>query len=261
MYARCSPGLSDLFDKFSTKETVSETPSLQRTSTPLKSILKKSTNKSAMKIICSPSSAGIRRAKNTTLVRRSSSVRRELRFDFNDENEMPVSDVPDAVAGDEKMPNNVKNTSSTDDKKRNKDPKSRKRSLVRKLFLGQCASTPQKKTQNKMVTSTPINFMDDSCDSISLMSPNDKMNSRDWKAIRQRTKPLYSYLERYQCAHCRRTWESNADLLTHLNEKHKKVRRWFLADYRCGACSAKFFSNRFLVRHCHMHHTPLKRCR
>lgn len=262
LYARCSPGLSALFDKFSTKETIEDSPAMQRTSTPLKSILKKSAQKSATRIICSPSSAGIRRTKNTTLVRRSSSARRELRFDINDnENEMPISKLPGG-AGELKTLSSSLNEPNSPNK--NRKHAFKQRNLIRRLFLGQCASQKKKnKSKNKMVTSTPLSFLDDSSDSISLMSDiqDDKNNAKDWKIIRQKTKPLFSYLERYQCAHCKRTWESNAELLAHLNDKHKNIRKWFLADYRCGACSAKFFSNRFLVRHCHTHHTPLKRHR
>lgn len=63
--------------------------------TPLKGILKTSkTRSSASRIICSPSSVGIRRTINTTLVRRSSNARRELRFDFPDEDKPKNNSIP-----------------------------------------------------------------------------------------------------------------------------------------------------------------------
>lgn len=242
LYARCSPGLSSLFDQISTNDDIDGVTS------PLKSILKKSNTKSAAhRIICSPSSAGIRRAKNTTLVRRSSSARRELRFDFDDENQ-PLADCA--------MPPVKISRDKLQTKKRR-----RHGCLMRGLMFGRCMSSRKKQSPRQIVTSTPNNFLDE-CD-----APEDSMfganvKETNWRGIgrsSQRRKPLFSLLERFQCAHCNCAWENNADLLTHLNDKHKHVRRWFQADYRCGTCAATFYSNRFLVRHCHAHHTPVKR--
>lgn len=241
VYAHCSPGLSELFDNISTNDDIDGAKS------PLKSILKKSNMKSAAhRIICSPSSAGIRRTKNTTLVRRSSSARRELRFDFSDEN-YPLADC---VA----MPKVKISREQLQTKKRRSHG-----CLMSGLLFGRCVSSRKKKITQNIVTSTPNNFLDE-CDAM-----EDRMNDKYWNAIirgqPRNNKPLFSRLERFQCAHCKCAWENNADLLTHLNEKHKHVRRWFQADYRCGTCAAKFYSNRFLVRHCHAHHTPVKRLR
>lgn len=242
LYAHCSPGLSDLFDKISTNDEIDGARS------PLKSILKKSNMKSAAhRIICSPSSAGIRRTKNTTLVRRSSSARRELRFDFADENQVDCGMPPVKISRDQVQ------------------TKQRRRHgcLMRGLLFGRCISSRKKKSPRRIVTSTPNNFLDE-CDVTADLVDCSDANDKNWRAICRsphRNKPLFSLLERFQCAHCKCAWENNADLLTHLNEKHKHVRRWFQADYRCGTCAATFYSNRFLVRHCHAHHTPVKRLR
>lgn len=242
LYAHCSPGLSDLFDKISTND-------IDGVRSPLKSILKKSNTKSAAhRIICSPSSAGIRRTKNTTtLVRRTSSARRELRFDVADENH-PLADCempPTKIARDQLQ-----------------TKKRRRHGCLMGLF-GRCGSSRKKKSPRRIITSTPNNFLDE-CDASANLMGGIAANEKNWRAIihgPQRNKPLFSLLERFQCAHCKCAWENNADLLTHLNEKHKNARRWFQADYRCGTCAATFYSNRFLVRHCHAHHTPIKRLR
>lgn len=244
-YAHCSPGLSEIFDKISTNDDIEGIRS------PLKSILKKSNTKSAAhRIICSPSSAGIRRTKNTTLVRRSSSARRELRFDFADENKA----LADCV-----MPSLKISREQLQTKKRR-----RHGCLMSGLLFGHCMSSRKKKSSQRIITSTPNNFLSDYDATINLMDDND-VSDKNWRAMirggSQRSKPLFSLLERFQCAHCKSAWENNADLLTHLNEKHRNVRRWFQADYRCGTCAATFYSNRFLVRHCHAHHTPVKRLR
>lgn len=232
LYANCSPGVTELFERFSCCD--SDDFGITPDSTPLKGILKKSVTKSAAsRIICSPSSAGIRRAKNATLVRRSSSAKRELRFDFDNENN-PNDQLVKLGARITRSPR----------KKRNR----------MKKFLFGCLSH-ENKSPRKIITSTPISGLDETDKGT---HPNEKRNLVDQRA---HNKPLFSQLERFQCAHCNRTWESNAELLTHLNEKHKNVRRWFQADYRCASCSTKFYSNRFLVRHCHNHHTPMNRFR
>lgn len=242
LYAHCSPGLSDLFDKISTNDN-------DGVRSPLKSILKKSNAKSAAhRIICSPSSAGIRRTKNTSaLVRRTSSARRELRFDVADENQ-PLADCempPMKIARDQLQA-----------KKR------RRHGYLMGLF-GRCVSSRKRKSPRRIITSTPNNFLDE-CDATANLMGGIVANDKKWRTIihgSERNRPLFSLLERFQCAHCKSAWENNADLLTHLNEKHKNIRRWFQADYRCGTCAATFYSNRFLVRHCHAHHTPVKRLR
>lgn len=251
LYALCSPGLSEIFDKISTRDTNSNSD-VHTDKTPLKSILKKSITKSANRIICSPSSTSIRRTKNTTLVRRSSSVRRELRFDFVNENQSPENEEIISIKSQPRNNNSNGN--------RCKGTKSKRSGgCVKNFLLGRCITT-RNKSPRRFITSTPINFLDNS-DSMHLMVGNDAKQNKSWRGTiqRQRNKPLFALLERFQCAHCKRAWDNNADLLTHLDEKHKNIRKWFQADYRCGTCSATFYSNRFLVRHCHVHHTPVKR--
>lgn len=230
-YTKCSPGLSEIFDKISLGQT------------PLKGILKKSATKSA-KIICSPSSTSIRRTKNATLVRCESvsSARRMLRFDVTDGSSNENNKENGISFGERKRPKSINN-------------------IIRRVLFGRCAShIRQKKSPRKeIITSTPINCLDEPDNMCVLTSHSRTNRKRMPKLSGQRNRPLFSLLETFQCAHCKQSWESNADLLTHLNQKHKNIRRWFQADYCCGMCSAKFFSNRLLVRHCHMHHTPVQR--
>lgn len=249
LYAECSPGISDIFDKISTDDHDSIDLTIDRT--PLKGILKKSAMKSA-RIICSPSSSCIRRTKNTTLVRSSSSARRMLQFD--------ISGSPSPKKNESLIKTKPKNNNNENENFEN-NHKSVGRT-IRKILFGRCASNLRRKKspRKKIITSTPINFLDEQ-DYSQECNAYIKISNRNWKSTlqKQKNRPLFSLLERFQCAHCKQSWENNADLLTHLNEKHKHVRRWFQADYRCGMCSAKFFSNRFLVRHCHLHHTPVQR--
>lgn len=146
MYAKCSPGLSDIFDKMSTNDN--DEFSIDRT--PLKSILKNSESKSA-RIISSPSSSCIRRMRNSSVIKRNTSARRILRFDV--ENAAPPIIAASAAA-------------ATHDEitiipcaKRTKRKKTVGR-MVRRIFFGSCVP---KGNRNRMVTSTPINLY---CDTV-----------------------------------------------------------------------------------------------
>ena len=254
LFAACSPGLSDIFDKITTNEE--ETLPTDQPKTPLKGILKKPSSTSKQKIICSPSSASVRRNRNACCVKRSVSVRRELRFDFPIES--ADSDEPDVVDAPHE-------TSLTKSKRSpNRKPKNRSPFNFKKFLFPSCKAQRKKPTDN-IITSTPINLLDDieNDDNSMLIGLN---NNKNWRATirRQKHKPLFSYLERFQCAHCSRTWDNNAELLAHLKHAHKEFRLWFQPNYRCGECRAKFFCNRFLVRHCAIRHTrstPLRHLR
>lgn len=222
-YVSCSPGLSDIFNTFSTNDDMIpiDIETFTAPSSPkLKSILKKTPNKS-QKIICSPSSAAIRRTKSE-VCRRSLSVRRELRFGPDTKKSPSISGI---------------------------SPKKQNRSFqLRKLFRCNSMSTTKEKVDS-FITSTPINFLDDTDN----YGPT--LNKKKLSSIRNNL-PLFYGIEKYQCGHCKKTWENNSDLLLHTNNHHKGVRHWLRPHYRCGICSAKFYSNKYLVRHCHLQHTP-----
>lgn len=221
-YVSCSPGLSDIFNTFNTNDDL---VSIHIDSAPpspkLKSILKKTPNKS--QIICSPSSAAIRRTKSQ-VSRRSLSVRRELRFGPDTKKSPTISLISPS--------------------------KKHSRSFqLKKLFRCHSMSTTKEKMDN-FITSTPINFLDDSDDF------GYTINKKKWQSRIQNNLPLFYGSEKFQCGHCKKTWENNSDLMLHASNHHKGVRHWLRPQYRCGICSEKFYSNKYLLRHCHLQHTP-----
>lgn len=246
-YAACSPGLSEIFDKMDTGggddfPNVTGDIAILSPSNPLKSILKKTPSK--MKIINSPSSAAIRRSKSEA-VKRSISVRRELRFD----------------PGTKKSPINKSLTPP------NPIIKSHQFFKLRNLFKLNKNSSDSNgggskiiiKGSNKLITSTPINCLDDDDDFYN----NSHFvigSKKNWRAsMRSEHRPLFFGCERFQCAHCKKTWDNNDDLLIHLRAHHKSIKHWLRPQYRCSVCGATFYSNNFLVRHCHLQHTtPVK---
>lgn len=153
LYAKCSPGLSEIFERISTHD-IDDDLTVDRT--PLKSILKKSASKSA-RIISSPSSSCIRRMKGTSIVKRSSSARRVLRFDVANNSPNQLETIPFGQVNAE-LCMNVERTP------RHKKKKTMAK-LVRRILFGQCASQTKSHRKNvnngHMVTSTPINFIDD----------------------------------------------------------------------------------------------------
>lgn len=144
MYAKCSPGLSDIFDKMSTNDN--DEFSIDRT--PLKSILKNSASKSA-RIISSPSSSCMRRIRNSSVVKRNTSARRILRFDVENTAPQNAGGTENAATHDE-----ITMIPCT---KRTKRRKTVGR-MVRRIFFGTCVP---KGDRNRMVTSTPINLFCD----------------------------------------------------------------------------------------------------
>lgn len=142
-YNKCSPGLSEMFEGITTNDEFT----IDRT--PLKSILKKSTSKSA-RIITSPSSSSIRRIKNATSVKRSSSARRVLRFDLAKTSPLDLENIP------------FGHTNSSDHGKTKKSVGK----IVRRILFGQCASSSQSKSSNcykisTQFTDATVNFIDD----------------------------------------------------------------------------------------------------
>lgn len=243
LYAACSPGLSDIFDKMDTDgggdgTTTTDNNNEESSSTTeptLKSILKKSQCKSAAtRIICSPASVAIRRSKSDA-IKRSLSVRRELRFD----------------PSTKRSPVAIMNSPPTQRPKKLSKMFSFRNPFC--LDRQSPASTKQTSTTNQLITSTPINCLDEDDDD------DDWRNRKtSWKATIRGNRPLFLGAERFQCAHCRRSYENNADLVLHLRENHSGLfKRWLRPKYRCSSCGATFYSNHYLIRHCHMQHTPV----
>ncbi|XP_031640490.1 uncharacterized protein LOC116352217 [Contarinia nasturtii] len=141
MYAKYSPGLSEMFEGISTRDYDDFT--IDRT--PLKSILKKSASKSA-RIISSPSSSSIRRIKNSTSAKRSTSARRVLRFDIANTSPIDLENVPFG---------NITDHTKTSKKSVGQ--------FVRRILFGQCAGVSKtKKSSNRYtVTCTPANLLED----------------------------------------------------------------------------------------------------
>lgn len=142
VYQKWSPGLSEMFAGITTQDCDDFT--IDRT--PLKSILKKSASKSA-RIISSPSSSSIRRIKNSTSVKRSSSARRVLRFDIANTSPLDLENIP--------FGNLVKSSDQTHKSKKSVGQ------IVRRILFGQCASKGKKSSHCYTVTTEPANLIDD----------------------------------------------------------------------------------------------------
>ena len=235
LYAECSPGLSNIFDSIIGRYDEENVPidTTATVSPQIKSILKKTPNKS--RIIFSPAAAAIRRSKSD-VVKRSISVRRELRFD------------PSTKSASESLsPDNSISTTN---------PVSNKRSFKFSNPFNFYKKGTKAKTlgNNKLITSTPINFLDDD-------QTDSEANKKNWKATIRNNRPLFIASERYQCAYCKKTWENNTELLNHLSDNHKSIKHWLRPQYRCSLCGSTYYSNTYLVRHCHLQHTPVKMAR
>lgn len=246
--ATCSPGLSELFTGLNTNSNRKRkmddeldfggTPNSTPQSLP-RSILKKTPKLGPT--ITSPSSLSIRRFKNS--LQHAQSARRELRFDLP-----PASDD---------------SGSSTSSSELASIALSPKRTRMRQLKIF-CLKQSHKKSPaspiivqhspSKLLTSTPINFLDDLKENY---NPFDDTNKKNWKASIRRQKPSFYANEKFQCANCKKTYDNNADLLTHIKSNHRGMRRFFRPSYGCSLCGATFFRNSFLVRHCHYQHKPI----
>lgn len=140
-----SPGLSAMFQGISTQDCDDFT--IDRT--PLKSILKKSVSKSA-RIISSPSSSSIRRIKNSTSIKRSSSARRVLRFDVGNSSSLDLENIPFGTINIDEHGGKIKSKKSVG-------------KIVRRILFGKCGgvSKTKKSTHRYTLTCTPTNFVDD----------------------------------------------------------------------------------------------------
>jgi hypothetical protein len=190
-------------------------------------------------------------------VKRSTSVRRELRFDLP-----PLPKSPEEATGSEirsvnkrkffdfalfagkKNPPLTEGISPTKIVRKNIKVKSCK--LVAKTLAQQ---------QELFVTSTPNNDLDNFLGEL-----NDDSFDGNWKsAINNKFKPQFFSTERYQCNLCKGSFCTNDDLLSHLKDNHSKIWGGLKPNYRCGSCGLKFFRNLLLIRHCSLQHTPIKK--
>lgn len=240
LYAGCSPGLSDIFDRMATNAgspykfngSIQGSPS--NSERKPKSILKKTPSKdSPYKTINSPGVLSVKRNRKE-LLKRNLSARRELRFDLP-----PLESSPTGATADVKMEVVV-----------SQKPRCFN---FRKIFKPKKKENKSAPTPN-IVTSTPINFLDGSGN-----TPPTKMSKRKLKKkFTQNFRPLLFASERFQCAYCKSKYNCNGDLLFHLNDRHKGLHFIFRPKYQCGQCGDYFYMNNHLVRHCHFQHTPQK---
>lgn len=251
----CSPGLSDLFNDLETCDSIKkfklgfDSVDATPVSTP-KSILKK-TPFSGKIVILSPESAALRRTINS--LKRSASARRELRFDLPPMQGSPP-EQKDAVS---LPPLNFRSP-----KKKfwsffasRKSPPPINTKIKKKIRIKACKMS--NRSANQMVTSTPMHGLDDSdddgCDEL------DHSIGSNWKTALKTShfRPLFLSAERFQCNFCQGKFDSNAELLSHQKNNHRRIS--LLPRFKCGQCSSKFYRNSHLVRHCQHQHTPSKK--
>lgn len=251
----CSPGLSDWFNDLDTCDSIKKFKrgfnSVDATpvSTP-KSILKK-TPYSGKIVILSPESAALRRTINS--LKRSASARRELRFDLP-----PMQGSPPEAKDAISLP---PLTFQSPPKKKfwsffssRKSPPPINTKIKKKIRVKACKMS--NRSANQMVTSTPMHGLDDSdddgCDEL------DHSIGSNWKTALKTShfRPLFLTAERFQCNFCQAKFDSNAELLFHQKNSHRRIS--LLPPFKCGQCSSKFYRNTHLVRHCHHQHTPSK---
>lgn len=205
LYALCTPGLSDfLEEKMSTKNKRKFDPKNRYTGEMLQSL-----------------------HEDSSTMKRSSFVRRELKFEFTNSNTSLAK----------------KTNAEAVDNKRSASEYLRKK-------LGNVLSLRRRKSRrmSNIVTSTPINFLDDNEPDAS----NQTKNIRNWRESMRGhyNEPAITNTEKFQCAHCKKAWTHNFELLDHVMDAHQGFRYWFQRSYQCGLCSTKFFINRFFARHC-----------
>lgn len=270
LYAACSPGLSAIFKQMDTDDTT-RNPLTAATSPKLKSILKKTPSKGGRTHVpASPQLAPgvtIRRSKSD-VVKRSLSVRRELRFDPATKRS-PLSAAVAALSPRIA----IKKKSSSFKLLRNPFRFARNSAAASAPTVGGKSTM----ASNQLITSTPIGLLDD----VGAVDARGRSQLDNWKASVRNvaaTSPHSRHRQlsarhcvgrdaagagdcdagadgqRYQCAHCKRAWSNNADLLLHLREQHRGIKHWLRPQYGCTACGSTFYSNNHLIRHCHVEH-------
>lgn len=205
LYAKCSPGLSEIFDALTTNEKVKPVPEV-KVATPSKSILKKTPKG---KIIVSPSSVSIRRTKSD-YVKRCTPVRRELRFDLPPlKKKSPEEQLPPM-------------------------PRDTIRSSWRLPFgwRRQKIKSPPKST---VLTSTPINTLGDASDVPSFFALERFQCARCRKTWDNNAELLQHLKEHhrsarhfmrphYRCAQCGATFYRNNYLVRHCHFHHTPLK-------------------------------------
>lgn len=278
LYAACSPGLSAYFQQMmSADETSNTTAAAAAAVVPkLKSILKKTPSKGASIRLTTPQLAPgvtIRRSKSD-VVKRSLSVRRELRFDPTTKRS-PVSAAVTALSP--RIGGTKKKSSSF---KLLRNPFS---FGARKMATGGgtaavavIGSRPLMQS-NQLITSTPIGLLDGdwgvgvdsrigrsqldnwkaSVRNVAATSPRSRhrlLRRNDGDGAESRSvAPL-----RFQCALCKLAWAHNVELLMHLRDHHRGLKHWLRPQYGCVECGTTFYSNSHLIRHCHVGHGVAK---
>lgn len=252
----CSSGLSDLFNDLDTCESVKKfkraDDSIDATlTTPIsqpRSILKK-TPYSGKIVILSPESAALRRTINS--LKRSTSARRELRFDLPPLQKSPEISGPPLPVLDLQLTPKKKFWQFFGIKK-STPPINTK--IKRKIRVKACKMS--NRSANQMITSTPTpNFWDDSNDGCNEL---DNSIGCNWKSALKTSnyRPLFLSAERFQCNFCQVKFESNSDLVAHQKNHHRRIS--FLPPFKCGQCESTFYRNSYLVRHCHYQHSSLR---
>lgn len=282
LYAACSPGLSAYFQQMmAADETRDNTAAAAVAAAPkLKSILKKTPSAGATIRPTTPQLAPgvtIRRSKSD-VVKRSLSVRRELRFDPTTKRS-PVSAAVAALSP--RLAGTKKKSSSF---KLLRNPFSfgaRKRATTdggAEAGTAVSGSSRPLMQSNQLITSTPIGLLDGDWGAGGGQARIGRSQLDNWKAsvrnvaatsprsrhrlLRRNggddgggaeTSPSVAAL-RFQCALCKRAWAHNVELLMHLREQHRGLKHWLRPQYGCATCGQTFYSNSHLIRHCHVGH-------
>lgn len=252
----CSPGLSELFNDLDTCDSVKKFKKTEGSlpTTPVslpRSILKK-TPYSGRIVILSPESAALRRTINS--LKRSVSARRALRFDLP-----PMQTSPPENQAKNPLP--VFNLQTPPKKKfwnffgSRKSPPPINTKIKKKIRAKACKMS--NRSANQIITSTPMNCWSDSEDGCDELDKDETIGSNWRSALKTSSfRPLFLAAERFQCNLCLAKFDSNAELLFHLKQTHRRIT--LFPPYRCGQCASKFYRNSYLVRHCHFQHTPTK---
>lgn len=117
------------------------------------------------------------------------------------------------------------------------------------MFKKEKKVTRAHNSSKNIITSTPINFLDD--------TRSTDQEKKNWKnTIRQlkNSKNYFSPLTGiFECGICKQGFENNEDLLKHSRENHLGFKSLFCRKYKCGQCGLKYFRHEILVRHCNYH--------
>lgn len=129
-------------------------------------------------------------------------------------------------------------------------PKTKTRINWKKLFLfhKEKKVTRAHNSSKNIITSTPINFLDDT--GLDQEKKNWKNTIRQLKNSKNYFLPLIGMFE---CGICKKGFENNEDLLSHSRENHQGLKTLFSRKYKCGQCGSKYFRHDILVRHCNYH--------